>query len=229
MKIKDEEIKDEEGKILSLSFLYEKQIFQITNIYAPTNPALIKKFYKNLSQYLNKTNSQNLNLAGDFNMVEDIYLDRQGGIPSNSHLLGLKHLQKITQKYNLKDTWRKKKHTKRSFTYHNYNYAIHNRTDHIYVTENLKIQQTNIITSLSDHEIVSLTLQITKQKPKFNGFWKLNTSILKQKNFKEIFHNFWENWQKQKIKYKSINEWWEAGKLYFKVLSIEYSKEQNQN
>ena len=82
---------------------------------------------------------------------------------------------------------------------------------------------------MSDHEIVSLTLQITKQKPKFNGFWKLNTSILKQKNFKEIFHNFWENWQKQKIKYKSINEWWEAGKLYFEVLAIEYSKEQNQN
>ena len=28
--------KDEEGRILSLSFIYEKQIFQLTNIYAPT-------------------------------------------------------------------------------------------------------------------------------------------------------------------------------------------------
>ena len=114
-------IKDEEGKILSLSFLYEKQIFQITNTDSPTNPSLRKKFYKNLSQHLNKTNNQNLILTGDLNMVEDIYLDRQGGTPSNSHLLGLIHLQKIKQKYNLKDTWRKKKHTKRSFTYHNYN------------------------------------------------------------------------------------------------------------
>ena len=43
-------------------------------------------------------------LAGDLNMVEDIYLDRQGGTPSNSHLLGLIRLQKIKQKYNLKDT-----------------------------------------------------------------------------------------------------------------------------
>ena len=97
-------IKDEEGKILSLSFFYEKQIFQITNTYAPTNPSLRKKFYKNLSQHLNKTNNQNLMLAGDLNMVEDIYLDRQGGTPSNSHLLGLIRLQKIKQKYNLKDT-----------------------------------------------------------------------------------------------------------------------------
>ena len=97
-------IKDEEGKILSLSFFYEKQIFQITNTYAPTNPSLRKNFYKNLSQHLNKTNNQNLMLAGDLNMVEDIYLDRQGGTPSNSHLLGLIRLQKIKQKYNLKDT-----------------------------------------------------------------------------------------------------------------------------
>ena len=98
-----------------------------------------------------------------------------------------------------------KKHTKRSFAYHNYNYTIHSRIDPIYVTESLKIQETNITpTSLSDHEIVSLTLQITKQKPKSNGFWKLNTSILKQKNFIEIFNIFWENWQKQKIKYKSM-------------------------
>ena len=123
-----------------------------------------------------------------------------------------------------------KKHTKRSFAYHNYNYTIHSRIDPIYVTESLKIQETNITpTSLSDHEIVSLTLQITKQKPKSNGFWKLNTSILKQKNFIEIFHIFWENWQKQKIKYKSINDWWDAGKMYFKILAIEYSKDQNQN
>ena len=30
--------KDEEGRILTISFAYEKQIFQITNIYAPTPP-----------------------------------------------------------------------------------------------------------------------------------------------------------------------------------------------
>ena len=33
----------------------------------------------------------------------------------------------------------------------------------------------------------------------------------------------------KKIKYKSINDWWEGGKMYFKILAIEYSKNQNQN
>ena len=161
-------------------------------------------------------------------MVEDIYLDRKGGTPANSHLLGITHLQNIKEKYSLQDTWRKKKHNKITFTYHNYNQTIHSRIDHIYATKNLRIQNTTIkLNPLSDHKIVSLTLQITKQKPKGRGICKLNTSIIKQKYFKKIFQKFSKNWQEQKIKYKSINQWWESGKIYFRMLAIEYCKEQN--
>ena len=44
--------KDEEGRILTLSFAYEKQLFQIANIYAPTNSSTPQEsnFTKN---YLN--------------------------------------------------------------------------------------------------------------------------------------------------------------------------------
>lgn len=91
-------IKDEEGKILSLFFIFEKQIFQITNLYAPMNPSLRNKFYKNHLKQTNNSSNQNLILVGDFNMVEDLFLDRQGGVPSNSHIIGLTDLQKIKQK-----------------------------------------------------------------------------------------------------------------------------------
>ena len=74
-----------------------------------------------------------------------------------------------------------------------------------------------------DHEIVSLTLEITKQKSKRRGIWKRNTSILKQKRFKEIFQQFWKNWQTQ-IKYKPINQWW---KIRFRMLVVEHCKEHN--
>ena len=124
-------------------------------------------------------------------MVEDIYLDRKGGIPSNSHLLGITHLQNIKEKYSLQDTWWKKKHTKITFTYHNCDQTIHTRIYHIYVIKNLRIQNITIQPNpLSDHEIVSLTLEITKQKPKSRGIWKLNISIFKQKYLKEIFQKF---------------------------------------
>ena len=45
------------------------------------------KFYKSLKQYI--TAKQNIILGGDFNMVEDVLMDRLGGNPNNTHMLGL--------------------------------------------------------------------------------------------------------------------------------------------
>ena len=81
-------IKDKEGKILSLFFIFEKQIFQVINLCAPTNPSLRNKFYKNHLKQTNNSSNQNLIWAGDLNMVED--------------LLGLTDLQKIKQKQTYK-------------------------------------------------------------------------------------------------------------------------------
>ena len=38
-------------------------------------------------------------------MVEDLLLDRKGGNPNNTHLLGLTNLIKIKQKNKLIDIW----------------------------------------------------------------------------------------------------------------------------
>ena len=163
------------------------------HLYAPTNPSSRATFYKNILQHIDKNNNQNLILTGDFNIVEDLFLDRQGGTPSNSHLLGL-IVTKIKQKYDPKDTWCKNIYTKRSFTCHNYNYSIHSRIDRIYITEHQKILETNIIPNyLYDQEILALTLLIKKQKSKGNGYRKLNALILQQKSFEDIFKNFWKN------------------------------------
>ena len=145
---------DEEEGIISVTFILEKQLFQITNIYAPTNPTLRKKFYINLLTHLNKNNGQNLILGGDFNMVEDLHLDRQGGTPSNIHLIGQQYLQTIKDTYNLIDTWRKIRDTKRIYIFHNYNNSIHSRIDRIYTTKNIRLNNTIIIpNTISDHDM----------------------------------------------------------------------------
>ena len=59
------------------------------------------------------------------------------------------------------------------------------------------------------------------------GYWKLNTSILKQVSFEKLFQNFWKDWEKVKNKYSSLNQWWESGKLYFKIIAIKPSTEKN--
>ena len=40
-------------------------------------------------------------------MVEDPLLDRYGGNPNITHTIGINHLKKIKQKYNLTDIWPK--------------------------------------------------------------------------------------------------------------------------
>ena len=86
-------LKDEERTILPLNFTFEKQNFQIINIYVPTKNSEKPKFYKHLKQYINI--KENVILGGNFNMVEDPLLDRQGGNPNNNHMLGLEYLLRI--------------------------------------------------------------------------------------------------------------------------------------
>ena len=57
------------------------------NIYAPPRNSEKTKFYKTLKNHTDL--KQNVMLGGDFNMVEDILLDRKGGNPNITHTLGL--------------------------------------------------------------------------------------------------------------------------------------------
>ena len=147
-----------------------------------------------------------------------------------THLLGIESLRKIKETNNLIDIWRKKNLNKKQFTYRNYDYSIHSRIDRIYVNKNLNIKKIQIFpNSYSDQDGIIIKINIDKNKPRSKRIWKLNTSIIKRKTFKKLFQNFWQDWQEQKHKYYSIDSWWETGKIPFKMLSMQFSKEKNQN
>ena len=118
---------------------------------------------------------------------------------------------------------------KRHFTYHIRDNTIHRRLDRIHITKRIKTKTRNIIsTSIFGPNSVYITIQVTKKEPKGPGIWKLNTAILKHKNFQNIFQQFWKNWQKGKTKYQNQIDWWEIGKLYFKTLPRECCTKRNQ-
>ena len=141
-------------------------------------------------------------------MIEDFFLDKLGGNTSSIHLIGLEAITEIKNKYNLVDIWRKINPSKRLFTYHNPDKTIHTRLDRIYISKKIKTKTCKIQpTSLSDHDGVSVTFQISEENPGGSGIWKMNTSVLKHKKFKEILQSFWEYWQKKKIEYENYNVW----------------------
>lgn len=109
------------------------------------------------------------------------------------------------------------------FTYHNADNTIHSRIDRIYISKQIKNIKCQIIpNTISDHDSVTIVIQVNKKESRGPGTWKLNTNILTQKEFKKIFQKFWNNWQNEKKNYDNHNNWWEIGKIYFKVIAIEY-------
>ena len=140
----------------------------------------------------------------------------------------MQYLQKIKQRYNLTDIWRKQNPDKQLFTFHNNNKLIHSRLDRIYIPKNQKIINVNIIpNNLSDHDAIQVIISVKKKNIYSQGYWRLNTSIIKQKQFQKLFKKFWNDWLIQKKNYNILNQWWESEKLYFKTMAIIFSTEKN--
>lgn len=178
-------IKDEKSQIPKCYTQTEQQIFQLINIYAPTKLSKKTEFCQKLSQFLDK--DFNAILAGDFNMIANIFLDKLVGNTSNIHLISLEKLKEIKNKHDLENTWIKKNPHKRLFTYHNADKTIHSSLDRIYLSKTIKTISCKIIPiSISDHNSVSVIVQISEKDPRGPSVWKLNTSILKQKENQEI-------------------------------------------
>ena len=214
---------DKEGRIIQCIIKYGQEMLQIINIYSPTNPANRKDFYINLQNFIDY--NQKTIIAGDFNMIENLFLDRIGGNPNKTHTIGSETFKTVKIKLNLIDIWRKNNPLQKSYTYHNPENTIHDR---IYITKTIKTIKWHIIpNTISDHHSASLHIQINKNDPKGPGIWKLNTSILTHKTYQIIFKHFWNDWQNEKTKCKTHNEWWEIGKLYIKTITIEYCTKKN--
>ena len=154
--------RDQKGSMLKAILQFE-EIFQIINIYAPTNTSVRKTFYITLQNIIEK--NKNTILAGDLNMIENLYLDRLGGNPNKTHTIGIQSLNKIKNNHNLEDIWRRKNPYKKHFTYHNAENSIHSRLDRIYITKSIKAKSCNIIpTTISDHDSVSLSRSVRKNQ-----------------------------------------------------------------
>ena len=131
-------------------------------------------------------------------MIEVFFLDKLGGNKSSIHVIGLEKITQIKNKHNLVDIWRKIHPFKRLFTYHNPDKTIHTRLDRIYTSKKIKIKTSKIQPFLSDHDGVSVTFQISEENPRGSGIWKMNTSILQQKQFKEFFKAFGNTGKRKK-------------------------------
>ena len=215
---------DKAGRIISVTVETQKNKFQITNIYAPNIPPQRKIFFDKLKCYV--TPKYEVILGGDFNMVENLTIDRQGGNPNRLHQYGLEELNEIKQNCNLIDIWRTQNKFKTQFTYENDILDFKSRIDRFYIwnhaRKNFNIRSDIVTNTLSDHHMISLSLKNITTNKRGPSYWKLNTSILHNKEYKQKIETFWLHWKNKKNIYPDQTKWWDMAKIYIQGITKDF-------
>ena len=134
-------------------------------------------------------------------MVEKIQKDRAGGNPTTQHY-GFEYIENIKENNNMTDIWHKQNPQKKEYTYVNNLADFKSRIDRFYLTSelenNYKIKTQIIQNYLSDHRMITLNFCPKHEKKRGPLYWKLNSSILQNKEYQNKITSFWQKWQQRK-------------------------------
>ena len=154
--------------------------FRLTlcSVYAPNNDD--PNFFLSLSEQIEKYPNDNRIIAGDFNLILDIDLDKRGGT-RQTHAQALAVLKNYMEETELVDIWRFQHPSEFRFTWHrNKPYKVSCRLDFFLINYGMteKITSTSIGAGFrSDHSPIFLSF-LPFASMRGRGFWKLNCSLL---------------------------------------------------
>ena len=219
---------DDAGRILTIQFKYLNTTYQIQSIYAPTVPQSRPLFYNSLENYVFPDGQ--LIAGGDFNMVEDPHIDRAGGTPTSNHTKGLTELNLFKTAFGLTDMWRDYFPQQRAYSWSSDTKDIHSRLDRFYLPASLKkefLQQHLYANPWSDHRTVSLTIDVKAPVKRGQGWFKLNTALLEEDEYRDLIREFLRDWIKILPTWSCIQQWWVEGKNRIRTITLDYSYQQS--
>ena len=196
--------KDSNGRIISILVRIDGVDLNFVSIYAPTNRTDRKLFYESLHEYF--VPASPLVIGGDFNCYENA-LDKFG---RNISVGG--ECKSLKSDFVLVDAWLKLHPSAPEFTWFNHDYSIASRLDKFFVSKELFTSDCQSEISpcpLSDHDFVSFVFDIPDAAKHGPGVWKLNNSLLDDKNFSGIIRNLIPSHVLYFASFPSPQDWWE--------------------
>jgi exonuclease III len=178
--------KDDDGRLLLIQGTFNSYDLTILNIYAPTADKQKEQMdlLRQINNYVNDY-SNNLILAGDLNtyLTE---LDKHGKVEKLTEFS--LSLNNTMQQSDMVDVWRLLNPEQRRYTWRKMcpNGIRQSRLDYIIMPNSFiyDVEYTNIGHSIySDHSPVQLKLKESTTNKKGRGFWKFNTSLLKDPEY----------------------------------------------
>ena len=173
---------DDHGRFVIVDITAEGKKYTILNLYAPNedNP----EFFCSIFCALKDFECESLVIGGDFNCVLNPELDKAGGRP-DTKVNTRNKLLKLMEDNNLVDIWRLFYPDTRQYTWRSTKAIIQCRLDYFLVSQSMT-GYTNCVSILpgfkTDHSLIQLFLS-KGNHPRGRGFFKLNTSFLKDLQF----------------------------------------------
>lgn len=212
------------GRLLKVRAQFENHFFVFICIYAPTMATDRMLFLNTMGNVIgNCCPNDIVILGGDFNCTAQ-NIDRNHVEP---HMPSRRRLIEIMKTNDLSDIWRNFHGGQKQYTWvHSYNDLLSlARLDRFYgFRHQLSLFKKCAIipVGFSDHSLVSCSLFLESVKPK-SAYWHFNTNLLADGHFREVFLFFWKEFRTTKSCFKSLQQWWDCGKVQIKQLCQEYT------
>jgi len=221
-------ITDKEGRYIILDLSINDIRLTLGNVYGPNidDPNVYREFLRKIDDFP----QDNRIIGGDYNLVLNLEKDKEGGV-YRTHKKAQEVVMNYMENTDMIDIWRKSHGNKKQFTYStDYPTKISCRLD-FFLTSSGLTQQTHrtSITHgyLTDHNSVRMILN-TKIELKGPGFWKLNTSLLQDKDYvdliKQVIQETVEDNQAANPQLL-----WDVIKLQCRGKTIQYSSRKKKN
>lgn len=233
-----EKIQDLNGRYLIVKALIQGNLFVLGNCYAPVSENDQIPFYQEFNKIVAEfclDEDTTLILGGDFNNVLDPNLDKKGGV-KNVKEKSLSILNEMKEEFDLLDIWRVRNPTLSRFTWRQRKPLVQCRLDYWLVSDSLQdnVKTTSIIPAIAtDHSMITIHFTNIDYESRGPSHWKLNTSLLEDKQYKEEICNQYPLWLQQFSENSNdYRKQWDGVKYKIRQFSMEFSKKkarQNRN
>ena len=163
-------------------------------------------------------------VGGDFNTILDREVDCSDGRDHKNQKASA-YLNNIIEEMELIDVWHNLYPDRFGFTWHRSKpKALHERLDFFLVSDTLlqTVEKLDIYPGLrSDHALVTMDLIMYKVN-RGPGFWKLNNSLLENKDYVEAIKRTLEIQFEEKQNYAKKKDHWKIIKLVIRQTSMQF-------
>jgi len=182
------------GRALGILCSFAMKKILVITVYIPANneqrPRFIDHLFEEISE--NSVYSDEIILLGDFNFVEDQYLDRSEEVRYNE--VGPKEFLRIKNYLNLSDSFRSLNPNVKLFSFRSKSHKTNSRIDRLYCSTGLKesiVNQEFCDLGMSDHFAFKTQFKMSFLNLKFGkSYWKFDANLFRNEFLSNSLDHF---------------------------------------